>query len=90
MISNSITESGTITGAWTVNAVTAAFPQTFGKFKELGVDNCCGGEARLNEAAAGAAISTDQLISELRVAIAGGQSADDQSCSGESCCMNGR
>lgn len=55
--------------ALTINEIVARFPETIPVFNRFGLDICCGGGVRVDEAAQRDGIDSAEVISALRQAI---------------------
>ena len=53
----------------TVNELVRLQPQTLGLFKMYGIDACCGGGAKISDAAVRHGIEADTLLKELHAVI---------------------
>lgn len=60
----------TIDPGLTLDEITNRYPETIAVFNSFGVDICCGGAARLGEAAARDGVSLPKLQAALREALA--------------------
>ncbi len=64
-----------LTPDMTVGEVVAAYPATMPMLESLGIDYCCGGKRRLNEAADEAKMPVEALLAVLRTTVAQAQAA---------------
>lgn len=55
--------------SWTVDQITARFPQTMEVFARFGIDMCCGGDVTLAAAADRDGADLAQLMEALRQAV---------------------
>jgi regulator of cell morphogenesis and NO signaling len=55
----------------TINAIVARHPETIRVFNRFGLDTCCGGGVRVDEAAQRDAVDLETLRAALNQAIAG-------------------
>ena len=53
----------------TLDDITNAHPTTIEVFNRFGIDICCGGDARLADAAARDGVDLDTLVRELEAAV---------------------
>ena len=53
----------------TINEIVARFPETIPVFNHFGLDTCCGGGVRVDEAAHREGIDAAELLSSLHQAI---------------------
>lgn len=56
--------------ALTINEIVAAHPQTMAVFNQFGLDTCCGGGVRVDEAARRDGIDADAVIAALQTVLA--------------------
>lgn len=54
----------------TINEIVAAHPETIAVFNRFGLDTCCGGGIRVDEAARRDGIDVESVVAALKQAIA--------------------
>jgi regulator of cell morphogenesis and NO signaling len=53
----------------TINEIVARFPETIPVFNRFGLDTCCGGGVRVDEAARRDGVNVTEVLSALREAV---------------------
>jgi regulator of cell morphogenesis and NO signaling len=66
-----------ITAQTIVRDVVAKYPQARAVFEKYGIDYCCGGEKKIEEAMQGKAVAFEELVAELNEAMSGAADPDD-------------